>query len=58
MAEHVTDVRKSGEWYRVTGVSDGKRVSVDVPASYVEGTSRGDAHTTFGRALRNARDHT
>lgn len=54
----MTEVNKNGEWYTVKGrASDGKIVSVDIPAPSVEKLSRGDAQKLFERSIERMKDH-
>jgi hypothetical protein len=48
----ITEVQdKKQDWYKVKGVVNGKQVSVDIPAPYVDGKSRDEAKKVFERSL-------
>lgn len=47
----VTEVTKKGDWYHVKGGIGDKRGSYEIPASSVEGRSRGDAQRMFERGI-------
>lgn len=54
----MTEVSKRGDWYTVKGrASDGREVSVDIPAPTVEGHSRRDAEKLFERSIERMKDH-
>lgn len=47
----VTDVRKTGDWYVVRGVVNGRPVSADIPAHNVDGLTRETAFRKFKATL-------
>lgn len=52
------DVQKKGEWYTVKGrASNGREVSVDIPAPTVEGRTRKDAEALFARSIERMQNH-
>ena len=54
MAEEISEVKKSGEWYKVTGHVDGRKVSYEISAKDVDGKSRKEGLTRFAQSLRTA----
>jgi hypothetical protein len=54
MSETITEVKKSGEWYQVTGVSDGKKVSYEISAKDIDGRSQRDGLKRFAQSLKTA----
>ena len=47
----LTRVQKQGDWYHVEGVADGRRGSVDIPASHIDGNSRSIAEARLKRGV-------
>lgn len=51
MAE-ITEVKdKKQDWYTVKGVAQGRQVSVDIPAPYIDGKSNAEAKKVFEQSL-------
>lgn len=52
------EASKNGEWYTVKGrASNGREVSVDIPAPNVDGKSRKEAQELFARSIERMKDH-
>ena len=52
MSEEVKEVTKRGDWYTVKGVSNGREVSVDIPANAIDGKTRRDAIEQMKRGIK------
>ena len=47
----LTHVDKKGEWYKVEGYVDGRKVGVEIPAPTIESKTRREAESLMRRSL-------
>lgn len=57
MSEHVKEIKRDGDYYKITGRVDGRDTSIHVPANSVDGMSRDKAQEAGARWLRRGADY-
>lgn len=50
--EEVQEIRKTGEWYTIRGVVDGRKVEYGIPAQNIEGKPEKQVREALRRDLR------
>ena len=54
----IKEASKRGEWYTVKGrASNGRDISVDVPANYIDGKSSTEGRRVMEKAIERMKDH-